>query len=1136
MPNLAIGAEPPFIGASRQALLADVKAAYGRVAQRQEAHLVLLSGDTGEGKTRILRELYSWLAASQSSPRYWPTALQRNVPAYAQSRDIQDHLRRGRNIISPERPHLWPANAFPEWLWLPVRGEIGSSGEPTSTVSTLEREIASHLPAVWARMLSSYSGLASEARRQLTQMLKDDVSYDSLGEIVKRIVELSAGMSLPLLPSALKAMQRTAHGITIAHEIRRQLRDNTTIRDPFSETHESTQAVAAGIKNIARTGLPVLIALDNLESQHPSFYNLFDDLLPAVRDNDSAILVIGTVTGSALRSWKAPLAEMLAWLEDRHRLTIHELQPMTEELDELFKLVAPKTTKATRALVRKHHSTPLRLWGFLNSTDARDHIRDYQLDVGEDLLHQIPIPSDVPRLRPWTVLPSLTQDVLALLAVASMKGQGVGDMLICPRPVLTEVAHTVLSDASPAEIDKVIAEAPEIAYLADNTLTYADTTIADLASAEGERRFASMKNMIRTLTVTTIAKLVEDEQDSSYARAIKYLSAYASMGHYGDRQSASEIHAKRLIVSAALSDYEDVDNVVAILNEEGWPEDSTINSMAKEALFHNLIERQRTSAAFEVGLSLISDNPPDDAESLGFALAMAHLIALNGQPDLGIEALENLLRKAEESGQDTRSIKSCLGLWLVQTRRAPEAVPLLATVVESLTEEERNEGPGLSVRESYAASLAGDGKQQEARELFDELVQASRRYRGKENALTLRLEHNRLALLTGALSLEERLHGLTDLMVRRIELFGYEDGGALASWLALLNTFASADMHREVINATRAVIEQFTRAHGELNEQLISATILVGWSLAHLGQMVESEVWAMDAFRRLGQCAFPHPWQVRATTLLLVRCRIERNDWLAARDVFLPWRLQLTWRNSPSLELADTWSRLAICLKENGQVASAAQELDSLLDWPDLTSLLPAQMVVNLHNAAGSYLLEASLDNPEAYWLEKSIMHFEQAVSGASALGREDLALSANRQLVTAFRRMGRSDDAIELCGRLVEVAGREGPPELLVDLKEEMFYCYADANRVREAVSSGEELIAIMMQSASASSREEQAKILKMRHNVAVCRCLAGDVRRGREELVSVIAGREKLLGLEHEDTIISKQQLASIDAREDA
>src|SRR5439155_6534681 len=60
------GMQTVFVG--RRPELELLRATYARSAERAEPHLVTIMGDAGVGKTRLVRELWRWLAEQEPEP------------------------------------------------------------------------------------------------------------------------------------------------------------------------------------------------------------------------------------------------------------------------------------------------------------------------------------------------------------------------------------------------------------------------------------------------------------------------------------------------------------------------------------------------------------------------------------------------------------------------------------------------------------------------------------------------------------------------------------------------------------------------------------------------------------------------------------------------------------------------------------------------------------------------------------------------------------------------------------------------------------------------------------------------------------------------------------------------------------
>jgi hypothetical protein len=100
-----------FVGPERQEILDSLTATWRRVTDHGESHLVILLGETGFGKTRIVQELYRRVAAGQPQPGFWPPDL-----STATSHG-QQALRESRKRIAP--PDLDPPEgASACYLWL----------------------------------------------------------------------------------------------------------------------------------------------------------------------------------------------------------------------------------------------------------------------------------------------------------------------------------------------------------------------------------------------------------------------------------------------------------------------------------------------------------------------------------------------------------------------------------------------------------------------------------------------------------------------------------------------------------------------------------------------------------------------------------------------------------------------------------------------------------------------------------------------------------------------------------------------------------------------------------------------------------------------------------------------------------
>ena len=67
--------ETPLVGVERLATLEQLKEKFELVVAEQRPRLLVLAASTGAGKTRLVQELYAWLASEQGEHPYWPLRL-----------------------------------------------------------------------------------------------------------------------------------------------------------------------------------------------------------------------------------------------------------------------------------------------------------------------------------------------------------------------------------------------------------------------------------------------------------------------------------------------------------------------------------------------------------------------------------------------------------------------------------------------------------------------------------------------------------------------------------------------------------------------------------------------------------------------------------------------------------------------------------------------------------------------------------------------------------------------------------------------------------------------------------------------------------------------------------------------------
>lgn len=156
-----------FVGPQRQDLLESLATTWRRVVDHGESHLVVLLGETGFGKTRIVQEFYRQVAAEQPVPGFWPPDLRRG------SAHGQRALRESRKRVAP--PELDPPQgASASYLWLGHVVDEGSAGRVDSGLHQLASDLARALTLATLREpCGSASRMVAAALGQAPEPLAD---------------------------------------------------------------------------------------------------------------------------------------------------------------------------------------------------------------------------------------------------------------------------------------------------------------------------------------------------------------------------------------------------------------------------------------------------------------------------------------------------------------------------------------------------------------------------------------------------------------------------------------------------------------------------------------------------------------------------------------------------------------------------------------------------------------------------------------------------------------------------------------------------------------------------------------------------------------------------------------------------
>lgn len=341
--------------------------------------LVVISGPSGSGKSRIVREVYAGLVAKQSEPQYWPPL----------SNCIEDSNPRlgliaSRKTIGPDRRRfVWPVGAFPSFLWISVPATALGDGSLLSPIGLIEDQVELHSPAVLAKVLHA-SGKTETLARQykaLTAGMGSDLRDEAIGEIVGQVLEALFGNAVPgagLVVDATKKLwdHRTKNRALLVEAAATSERNSGLGR---------TETVLDALIELSGFDTPVVIVVEDAHLIDSTTRQLFERLLGA----RTSVLIIATAWPEGEK--RTEFSGLVRAMEDRQMCSRFSLEPMTnEELGAIVRQFYPRTDDTVVANIAKRFVTPLAVQVFLSLDLIRRSAVDGDLKISSSTLSRFP--------------------------------------------------------------------------------------------------------------------------------------------------------------------------------------------------------------------------------------------------------------------------------------------------------------------------------------------------------------------------------------------------------------------------------------------------------------------------------------------------------------------------------------------------------------------------------------------------------------------------------------------------------------------------------------------------------------------------------------------------------------------------
>ena len=707
----------PFVGESRHLLVDGLVQLYDDVRQTGTSRWVSLEAPSGWGKTRVGRELYARLAASQTEPAYWPGA-------------IADTRRKATFPVFIPRA----SGSVPEFLWW---GIVCSTRDdlPTNALVADLRQIKVHAPYVevaWKRLESGWKRRQDQIAHVGRMILAEGGS--AAAAAAAELVGVSTGLGL-----AVRLARWTKGQVQERREQERLISDSEILRiKPSLDIVEDTVEV---LSRTSRPGFPIVLLIEDLHKADGVLLEFIDALLTRA----SHLIVISTTLPDVLEQ-HAKLADLV----EHHSRRLHRvsyLQPADDPFPsgagltalepaaraEILRYHFPEVAPSTENALLERYASPHDLEIVCRLPKHRKNHPILRLDL--DAISRLP--SGIKQLYEeyWDQLPRPMRMGLAVAAVitpVNINAVESGGLRSWDHRLLWKVLSSV--EFPTTTIDEILTglEATPNAYAWVHIIDDCFRTFSD----DSQLAIASEKGL----------EMLDEELDD--ARNI-ILDELASRWLQNHRRSTSTIHEARTVLALRGEGFLDEDGIAAAailtiladladpprevqerirvferfceLNPRRFGSDTAqaIRSRGADALGEAGRVEEAITAYRGLLIELRLAFPGDHPDTLAAQVRLAGLFGEAGSVDEAVSALRRLLdefrRVLGHDHPDTLVVHSNLAHWLGEAGCVEEAI----TTYRELANHERSvlgdDHPNtLTTRGNLARWLADAGYVEEA--------------------------------------------------------------------------------------------------------------------------------------------------------------------------------------------------------------------------------------------------------------------------------------------------------------------------------------------------------------------------------------------------------------------------------------
>ncbi len=929
-----------FVGVDRLAILEEICDLWKECKSGGRSRLVVIEGQPGSGKTRLVQEFYARLAASQPKPGYWPPRIE---PPIKESGKGGASALASRGLITPKDTFKYKKRVRQSYSWAGVTCRLGeNTNEPIralidtkGTFKALNEDALRRIDQ-WKRILRAL-GAISVALVGLVLFV-----LNLVGVVAPVLIAIGATLTAMDLRAERGSFKR------LADEARRWLRWRRIVdidpgKETIKESGEARDWISEQLTKLASDQLPGVVVVDDASWADDDTVKLVERLLTGPYQ----VLILATVRPDPYQSQKKEGKEGTfgGLVNDFESRTVNrELDSLdVGELTELVRARAPRTKLAViRALVEKASGNPLFLIAGLDSDLLANSIADraYQISP-EDAREAVPNDYGGVFEKYWGQLPS---DVCELLAVASIHG-------LLVQPDSLGVGYSAVFDN---DFKQLIRQARDpywwLTQIGASTDVdkFRDPGLFSAAKEQRGRKVVGPTSLGNARS-KMISDLVERRRSGSRwthltnrARRVllnvHVLAAQKEMpGIARDREAA--LSALELAELAYSSEEEAEANKYAGYALEWEKEDEPIIDRARSIRASSLLITHPSKAVDLFNAQLQYRERVDHEYISQTRYKLADALSRAGRPKEAIAQFEALLAVSErvpspEPGRPDDTLWTRFGL-ASALRKASRITDAITQFEKLLADQKRvlgsNHPDTFRTRYELATALWKAGKKARATALLDEVLADQVRALGSNHPDTFRTRYSLALSLVHRGRPKEAIAQFEALLKDQERILTPEHRDTFATRRELAHTLFKVGRRDDAIALLKEVQEDQERVLGRDDPHTLQTRLSLAYNLGRIGQIAEAstqfDALLADQERALGQHS-----DIDKTRWSLADTLIEANratDAITQLKALLKDQERVLEPDHPNT-LWTRW-RLASTLSDAGQTAEAITQFKALL-------------------------------------------------------------------------------------------------------------------------------------------------------------------------------------------------------------